>query len=154
MDQRWKPHVTVAAIAERDSRYLMVTETDNGRSVINQPAGHLEAGESLLEAVTREVREETGRAFVVESLIGIYQWHDPQHDRSWLRFTFSGEVGPRDANQPIDDVIIAPIWMDYRQIQTAIARHRSPMVMACIDDYRRGQRHALDCLQQLVGEIA
>jgi 8-oxo-dGTP pyrophosphatase MutT (NUDIX family) len=151
MDQRWKPHVTVAAIAEREGRFLMVDETDGGRRVINQPAGHLEPGESLLEAIAREVREETGRSFVADSLIGIYQWHDAQHDRSWLRFTFTGEVGPRDAKQPIDDVIIAPIWMDYRQIQAAVTRHRSPMVMACLDDYRRGQRHSLNCLQRLVG---
>ncbi|MGD8999520.1 MAG: NUDIX hydrolase [Granulosicoccaceae bacterium] len=143
----WAPHVTVAAIIEQDARYLIVEENDAGQRVYNQPAGHLEQDESLLEAVIREVFEETARRFTPDKLVGIYQWKKPGTDMSFLRVCFSGQAGPQREEQALDADIIATHWMTVDELAANPAALRSPMVLQCIADYRQGQQYPLDILQ-------
>src|SRR5512139_1109885 len=102
----WKPHVTVAAVVERDGRFLVVEENVEGHIVFNQPAGHVEQGESLLEAVERETVEESGRTFTPEALIGLYSWTNAGNDITYLRFAFTGGVSERDPARKLDEGII------------------------------------------------
>ena len=144
----WKPHATVAAICERDGRYLLVRESVAGDVVYNQPAGHLEPGETLLEAVIRETLEETRYAFEPLALQGIYRFR-PAADSvmTYLRFLFRGEVGERVAGA-LDPDIIAAEWLSYEQIVACRDQHRSPMVLQCIDDYRSGPGFSLDVISE------
>ena len=141
-------HVTVAAIAEQRDRYLLVEEKIAGRSVINQPAGHLEPGESLLEAVVRETREETAHHFEPEHLLGIYRWRKGPGD-TFLRFAFCGGVRALDG-QTLDPEIERVLWWDYQQLCDQRQRLRSPLVLAAVRDHRSGRRYQLDCLTDLV----
>jgi len=143
-----KVDFTVAAIAERDGRFLLVQERAARRVVLNQPAGHLEDGESLVDAVVREAREETGRRFVPESLVGLYLWRGPG-GRTILRVAFAGTVGERDEAAVLDRAILRTLWLGRTEILARAAEHRSPLVLRCIDDYLGGARHALSVLQQL-----
>lgn len=140
--------LTVAAIAEDDGRFLMVQERAARRVVLNQPAGHVEPGESLLDAVVREVREETGRGFRPESVTGLYLWQAPA-GRTVLRVAFAGSVGEPAAGVTLDRAIIRTLWLDRRELEARAREHRSPLVMASIDDYLRGSRHSLELLRQL-----
>ena len=144
----FKPDLTVAAIAERDGRFLMVQERAARRVVLNQPAGHVEPGESLLEAVVREAREETGREFRPESVTGLYLWQGPA-GRTVLRVAFAGRVGEPAAGAKLDRAIIRTLWLDRRELEARTREHRSPLVMASVDDFLRGSRHSLDLLRQL-----
>lgn len=144
LDQVWKPHVVVAAIAERDGRFLTIEETIGGAVVFNQPAGHLDPDETLLEAVRRECMEETAYAFEPRSLIGVYQWITPE-GRQFLRFTFAGEVGMHHPDRALDDGIIAAHWLTLGEIQAR--RLRSPVVVKCLEDYLSGERHNLALIQ-------
>ena len=126
----WNPEVTVAAIVERDGRFLMVEERIGGRLVLNQPAGHLEDRETLLEAVIRETREETAWRFQPEALVGIYLWRNPDNDRSFLRFAFCGTVDDHQPTQPLDTGIVRALWMSHEQLLAQPARLRSPLVAA------------------------
>lgn len=141
----WKPHVTVAAVIERGGKFLMVEERVDGQTAINQPAGHLESGESLLQAVVRETLEETGRHFTPQGLVGIYRWQNPG-GQTFLRFAFCGRVTHAEPEAPLDDGIIRAGWMDPEEIHRARSRHRSPLVQRCIDDFRNGVRAPLDLL--------
>lgn len=140
--------LTVAAIAEDDGRFLMVQERAARRVVLNQPAGHVEPGESLLDAVVREAREETGRGFRPESVTGLYLWQGPA-GRTVLRVAFAGSVGEPAAGATLDRAIIRTLWLDRRELDARAREHRSPLVMASIDDYLRGSRHSLELLRQL-----
>jgi 8-oxo-dGTP pyrophosphatase MutT (NUDIX family) len=131
---RWSPHVTVAAVARRDHRYLMVEEAPDGASVINQPAGHLEPGETLVEAVIREVLEETGHAFAPSGLVGIYQWQMPGNTRTYLRFCFTGSVTGPAHRVSLDPDIVAVHWLDRATIADGPLSPRSPLVLRCLDD--------------------
>ena len=133
-DTVWKPHVTVAALCQRDQRFLLVRERIDGRIVLNQPAGHLEAGESLEQAVIREMREETAYDFQPSGLVGIYRFVIPDTDRTYLRFVFTGELGQRH-EQPLDEGIIAADWLSLDEIESASGQLRTPMVRQCILDY-------------------
>lgn len=134
-DDVWKPHVTVAAICERDGRFLLVREKIQGIEVLNQPAGHLDPGETLEQAVIRETLEETSYPFVPRQLSGIYRFLPNQNsDETHLRFAFSGDTG-RCLNQPLDKDIVCAEWMTLEQIKACQAHHRSPMVLQCILDY-------------------
>ena len=145
-DEIWKPHTTVAAIAERDGRYLLVREEIEGEIVYNQPAGHLDPGETLLEAVVRETLEETRYRFTPTALQGVYRYRPAaDEDKTFLRFLFRGEVGER-VDGPLDDEIIAAEWLDYDEVRACRERHRTPMVMQCIDDYRRKPGFPLDVI--------
>lgn len=147
VEARWKPNVTVAAIAAHEGRFLLVEERDNGALMINQPAGHLEDGESLIDAVRREVLEETACVFDPEALVGIYQWRDTAGGRTFLRFAFCGRAGAPDASRALDAGIERAVWMTREQIALASPRFRSPWVLTCVDDYLAGRRLPLECLQ-------
>ena len=146
MNTLWKPHVVVAAIVERDGRFLMVEETTEDGVRYNQPAGHLEAHESLLDAVVRETLEETAHHFVPEALLGIYRWHSPQHDRVYLRFAFTGRITHFDPALTLDAGILRALWLSPAEIDVLQPQHRSPLVAQCIADYQAGRRYPLDLL--------
>ena len=148
MSEVWKPSVTVAAIIERQGRFLLVEEHSGDIIRINQPAGHLEAGESLLDAVAREALEESARVFTPTALVGTYLSRNVSSRRNgrhttYLRFAFAGEVGEA-LDRPLDDGIIGTIWMTRDELAACAERHRSPLVLRCVDDYLRGQRAPLD----------
>lgn len=142
----WKPHVVVAALVEQDGRYLMVEETTEDGVRYNQPAGHLEPNESLLEAVVRETLEETAHHFEPEALLGIYRWRSPQQDRVYLRFAFSGRITGFDPTLALDAGILRALWLTPAEIDALKPQHRSPLVAPCIVDYQAGRRYPLDLL--------
>jgi ADP-ribose pyrophosphatase YjhB (NUDIX family) len=144
----WKPDVTVAAVIEQQGRYLLVEELQEGVSVFNQPAGHLEAGENLPAAVIREVLEETTRVFTPTAALGVYLWHNPA-GVTYLRVAFSGTCSAPLAGRTLDTGIIATHWLTHAEIIALGARLRSPLVLRCIEDYEAGQRFSLSCFQQL-----
>jgi 8-oxo-dGTP pyrophosphatase MutT (NUDIX family) len=151
---RWNPEVTVAAIAERDNRFLMVEERIAGRLVLNQPAGHLEDGETLVEAVIRETREETAWRFRPDALVGTYLWRSPVDGRSFLRFAFCGTVDDLHAQQPLDTGIQRMLWLTHEQLLAQVPRLRSPLVLRCLQDYLLGKRQSLDTVACLGLESA
>jgi 8-oxo-dGTP pyrophosphatase MutT (NUDIX family) len=145
----WKPNVTVAAIVEDNGRFLLVEEeTDNGRR-FNQPAGHLEDGEALLDGVIRETWEETAHRFTPTALLGVYHWKHPSKDLTYLRFAFIGKVSGHDPQQALDTGIVRALWMTPDEIRASRERHRSPQVLACIEHYLEGQRFPLSVLTHL-----
>lgn len=143
----WKPHVTVAAVIEQAGKFLLVEENTSDGVLFNQPAGHLDAGESIIAAVIRETLEETAYHFVPESLIGIYQWHQPVHDRTYLRFAFAGRVTGHEPERALDTGIIRTVWQRPEEIHASKQRHRSPLVSDCVDDYLGGVRYPLTLLR-------
>jgi phosphatase NudJ len=145
----WKPAITVAAVIERDQRFLIVEEQIGGRRVLNQPAGHVEVNESPLAAVIRETREETAWQFLPQSLIGVYLWRKPNSDCDTLRIAFTGELGSHDPSQALDNPIVATHWLTRTELLERSAQLRTPMVLRCIDDYLAGQRAPLATLADL-----
>jgi 8-oxo-dGTP pyrophosphatase MutT (NUDIX family) len=143
------PEVTVAAITETDGRFLVVEEFINQRLVFNQPAGHVERGESLLTAVVREVREETAWRFEPESLIGVYLWRSPESGVTTMRFAFSGTVDDYQSAQPLDHGIVGTHWLSPADLHEREQRLRSPLVMRCIEDYLEGQRRPIASVAHL-----
>jgi len=139
----------VAAIIERAGKFLMVEERAGTSLVLNQPAGHLEQGESLLAAVAREALEETGHRFDPEHVVGFYLWHSDDAETTYLRVAFCGEVEPSADVAALDEGIVAVHWLSRAQLVSRAHQLRSPMVMRCIDDYLAGQRYALDCIAYL-----
>ena len=143
---QWTPSVTVAAIIERDGRFLLVEEQTSDGLRLNQPAGHLEQHESLLQAVIRETLEETAYNFTPTSLIGVYLVQAPApNSRTYLRFAFTGELGAKQ-EKPLDDGIVCTLWATHEEIVASSARHRTPMLLQCLNDYLHGQRLPLDAL--------
>lgn len=146
-DGIWKPHVTVAAIVERDGRFLVVEEeTDHGPQ-FNQPAGHLDPGESLIEAVRRETLEETAYRFDAQSLVGIYHHRVPATGITYLRFAFAGTLGAPVPGRTLDTGIIRAAWLTTEELRQTASRHRTPLVLRCVEDYLAGKRYPLDLLQ-------
>ena len=145
----WSPSVTVAAVIRDRDRYLMVEERPETEAVINQPAGHLESGETLLQAVQREVLEETGRHFSANGLVGIYQWTVPGTEHTYLRFCFCGEVGDRVPGLELDPEIVANHWMTFEQIAGEELPMRSPLVLRCLEDARQSRPLTLEALHAL-----
>ena len=143
------PDITVAAVAETEGRFLVVEERINRRLVFNQPAGHVEHGETLLAAVIREVREETAWGFEPEALIGVYLWRNPNSGRSYMRFAFTGKVSDHDAAQPLDRGIVRTHWLSPNDLRQREPHLRSPLVMRCIEDYLGGIRLPLDAVAKL-----
>jgi len=146
----WKPHVTVAAVVERNSRFLIVEEVSDGQLVYNQPAGHLDEGESLIKAAVRETLEETAWSFTPEALVGIYRWHNPDNNSTYLRVCFTGQCTIHDPNQRLDAGIVRAEWLSRAEL-SASGRLRSPLVLRCIDDYLAGIRYPLNLLSDLDG---
>ena len=145
----WTLHVTVAAVIARADRYLLVEERIDDNILFNQPAGHLEPGETLVQAVQREVREETARHFEPDALVGVYQYEMSSKQRTYLRFCFCGWVGEREAGRSLDDEIVTTHWLTQAEIEERKTRLRSPMVLQCIADHQAGTRLPLDSLHYL-----
>lgn len=149
MDRIWKPNVTVAALMERDGRFLLVEEETDEGIRFNQPAGHLDEGESLIAACAREALEETAYEFSPTELVGIYQWPRPQGDITYLRFAFAGKVGAGPTARPLDTGILRAVWLSPDEIVACQERHRSPLVLQCVHDYLAGRSFPLDLLNTL-----
>lgn len=147
MTPRWKPNVTVAAVIEREGRFLLVEEETADGLRFNQPAGHLDAGESLVDAVVRETMEESAYPFTPEYLVGIYQWPRPQGDFTYLRFAFGGSAGTPIAGRRLDDGIVRAVWMTFEELLATRERHRSPLILQCIKDWLDGRRYGLDLIR-------
>ncbi len=142
----WKPNVTVAAVIEHEGKFLLVEENTSEGVQFNQPAGHLEPNESLLNAVARETLEETAYHFKPESLLGIYRWTHPRKGVTYLRFAFIGSVTQHEADRVLDKGIIRAAWLSLDEIRGMEAQFRSPLVLNCIEDYLAGKRYPLDIL--------
>ncbi len=147
--------ITVAAIIETDARFLLVEEEAGRRKVFNQPAGHLEPGESLTEAVIRETFEETSFAFEPTALLGLYLWHCDEADTTFLRVAFCGEANASAVVPSLDEGILAAHWFTRAQIVSRGPRLRSPLVLRCLDDHLAGTHYPLSVISELpVEEIA
>jgi 8-oxo-dGTP pyrophosphatase MutT (NUDIX family) len=146
MSEIWRPSVTVAAVIERGGRFLLVEEQIDGRRVLNQPAGHLDPGESLVAACRREVLEETAHHFAPRALVGVYRWHYTAKDVTFLRFCFSGEIERVESARELDREIVALRWLTAAELATRKAQHRSPLVQKCVDDFLAGRRYGLEVL--------
>ena len=144
----WAPHVTVAAVVERGDRFLLVEEQTADGLRLNQPAGHLEPGETLEQAVIRETLEETAHEFIPRELVGAYMTHFVTHNEAqgitYLRFTYCGHVGQPLAGRSLDKDIVRTVWLSAGELRASSAQHRTPLVMRCVDDYLAGRRFPLD----------
>lgn len=147
MNTRWTPSTTVAAIIEREGRYLLVEEHTPEGLRLNNPAGHLDPGESPEQGVARETLEETAFVFTPTALVGIYlsRFQRPAtgEDITYLRLAYTGDLGAFDAARTLDTGIVRTLWMTPEELRACPERHRSPLVMRCIDDHRQGQRFAM-----------
>jgi 8-oxo-dGTP pyrophosphatase MutT (NUDIX family) len=141
----WKPDVTVAAIIEREGKFLLVEERIGGRLVLNQPAGHLEDGESLLQAVRRETLEETAWHFAPSGLVGIYLWRSLRGNTT-VRFAFTGSVDGFEAERALDPPVVATHWLTREQLLARAEQLRTVLVTRCIEDYLAGRRLPLEAL--------
>jgi 8-oxo-dGTP pyrophosphatase MutT (NUDIX family) len=150
MTERFKPSVTVAAVIEHDGRYLLVEELTRDGLLLNNPAGHLEQAESPIEAVLREVLEETARPFTPDAFLGVYMSRFLRPDRgddvTYVRLAFTGTVGDQIPGQPFDEPIQRTLWMTLDEIRASRDRHRSPLVLQCVEDHAAGRRLPLDAL--------
>ena len=147
MADAFQPHLTVAAVVERNGRFLCVEEVADGATVFNQPAGHVDDGESLIAAVARETLEETGWVFVPDALLGIYRWVKPDTGDTFIRAAFRGTLVEQRHATPPDSDIVAAHWLTRAEL--AAQPLRSPLVLRCIDDYRAGVSHPRSVLQDL-----
>ncbi len=145
----WKPNVVVAAIVEREGKFLLVEEEADGAIVLNQPAGHLDEGESLIEAVKRETLEEAAWHIEPEALLSVYRWTRPEKSITYLRFAFIGRALRHEPERQLDHGIVRALWLTAAEIRNEAARHRSPQVQICLNDYLSGQRYPLDLLKDV-----
>lgn len=147
MDTRWKPSVTVAAVIERDGKFLLVEEETPEGLKLNNPAGHLDPGESPAEGCAREALEETAHSFTPVALVGVYlsrmQRASTGEDVTYLRFAFCGTLGQAEAGRALDHGIVRTLWMTPEEIRASAARHRSPLLLRCMEDYLAGRRFPL-----------
>jgi len=142
----WTPHATVAVIVEDNyGRFLMVEEVSSGQVVFNQPAGHVEEGEAILDAVRRETLEETGWQVEPRFFLGVYTYKAPANGVTYYRFCYSAEA-VRHRSSELDDGIIAAHWLELDEIRQLGDRLRSPLVLQCIEDYRNGRQYPLDVI--------
>lgn len=146
MTEIWRPSVTVAAVIERGGSFLVVEEEVEGRRVLNQPAGHLDPGESLVAACRREVLEETAHHFAPRALVGVYRWHYAPKDVTFLRFCFCGEVERFEDGRALDRGIVAARWLSLDELLRRKREHRSPLVEQCVRDFLAGRRFPLELL--------
>jgi len=138
--------ITVAAVIEQDSRFLMVEERIDGSPTLNQPAGHLEDSETLLEAIVREVREETAWDFQPQGLIGIYRWRQQDSAKTFIRFCFTGQLLRHYPDEPLDPDINRTLWLSAEQITEDGKLHRSPLVGRCLGDYLKKTPYPIEIL--------
>ncbi len=145
----WRPHVTVACVVADGDRYLMVEEMVNGRLAYNQPAGHLDDGESVSAAALRETLEETGWTVQLQHLIGVHQWRSTEHGDAVIRFSFAARGVSHDPQHPLDTDIVRALWLTRGEIAALGERLRSPLVLLSIDAWLAGRRLPLDALDYL-----
>ena len=148
----WCPRVTVACVVADGGRYLMVEEEINGRIAYNQPAGHLDDGESLASAAVRETLEETGWMVELDALVGVHQWRSTEHGESVLRFSFAARPLRHDPTRRLDDGIRRALWLSRSEVAALGDRLRSPLVLQSIDAWLSGQRLPLSALGSLLPE--
>lgn len=150
MNERWKPSVTAAAIIEREGRFLLVEEHTPEGLRLNNPAGHLDPGESPAAGCAREVLEETAHHFTPDALVGVYlsrfQRPSTGEDITYLRFAFCGTLGRLEAQRTLDAGIVRTVWLSADEVRASAARHRSPLVLRCMEDYLAGQRFPLSLI--------
>ena len=146
----WKPNVTVAAVIERDGKFLLVEENPDEGVRYNQPAGHWEPGETLVAGTAREVLEETAHLFSPQWLQGIYSWHHPRKDITYLRFAYGGTLDGFDPQRELDDGIIRTVWLSPEEIRACAESHRSPLILLCVEDYLAGRRYPLELVTHLI----
>ncbi|WP_210543618.1 NUDIX hydrolase [Rhodoferax sp. PAMC 29310] len=152
MNTRWTPSVTVAAIIEQDGKFLLVEEHTIEGLRLNNPAGHLDPGESPADGCAREALEETTHSFQPTALVGVYlsrferpaRGESPAQDITYVRFAFCGTVGPAQTHLALDTGIVRTLWMTPDEVRASAGRHRSPLVVRCMEDYLAGRRYALD----------
>ena len=148
MSTRWKPSVTVAAVIEQGGRFLLVEEHTPEGLKLNNPAGHLDPGESPQEGVVREALEETARVFTPDRLVGVYLARMVRaatgEDITYLRFAYGGTVGEADPSRALDEPIVRTLWMTLAEVRASAARHRSPLVLQCIEDFAAGRSHSME----------
>lgn len=142
----WKPNVTVAAVIEREGKFLLVEEETAQGLKFNQPAGHWEPNETLVQATAREALEETAWHFIPKHLLGIYRWHSDNANVTYLRFAFCGELGEHEPERTLDEGIVRAVWMTPDEIRATQDRHRSPLILRCVEDYLAGKRYPLDLI--------
>jgi 8-oxo-dGTP pyrophosphatase MutT (NUDIX family) len=145
----WRPHVTVACVVADGDRYLMVEEKVGDRIAYNQPAGHLDDGESLMAAALRETLEETGWTVELQHLIGVHQWRSTEHGDAVIRFSFAARAISHDPERPLDTDIRRALWLTRAEIAALGERLRSPMILQSIDLWLGGQRLPLSVLSHL-----
>ena len=150
MDTRWSPKVTVAAIIEREGRFLLVEERTADGLRLNNPAGHLERGETPAQGCARETLEETAYAFSPTALVGVYLSRTAHErtgeDITYLRLAFRGALGAHDPGRALDDGIVRTLWLTPEEVRASASRHRSPLVLRCIEDYLKGQQYPLSLI--------
>lgn len=144
----WRPDVTVAAVVERQGQFLFVEERVRGALVLNQPAGHLEAGESLVDAVMRETLEESAWEITVQHLVGVYQWTSPSDGTAFMRFAFAATAA-RHTDRTLDTGIERAIWLSPNALRDHSVPARSPLVAQCVEDFLAGHRHSCDLVRNL-----
>jgi len=146
---QWMPHATVAAIVEDNGKFLLVEEITERGNRFNQPAGHLEDNETLIEAVVRETLEETAYLFKPESLLGIYHWKHEHNDTTYLRFAYIGSVSNHQPDMALDEGIIRAVWMTAEEMRSNAMLMRSPQVLSCVEDYLSGHKFPLSVVTHL-----
>ncbi len=150
MPNRWKPNVTVGAVIERDGRFLLVEEETADGVRLQLPSGHLDPSESPEQACIREVREETAYGFLPTALVGVYMNRFVRtrtgSDITYMRFVFTGELGDLDPDQALDHGILGTVWLTWAELQASALRHRSPLILKSVEDYRAGRRFSLDLI--------
>ncbi|HMU90413.1 MAG: NUDIX hydrolase [Pseudomonadales bacterium] len=148
----WYPHATVATIVERDGHFLLVEESEGERLVINQPAGHLDQGETLAAAAVRETLEETGWEVTVKALLGLYTYTSAYNGISYLRTCFIAEPLRHHPERPLDTGILRTLWLTVDELRARRDRLRSPLVLRNVEDYLRGKRYPLDFIHEHSGQ--
>lgn len=146
MTQIWRPHVTVASVVEHEGKFLFVEEHADGQLLLNQPAGHWEANETLAAGAARETLEETAYRVDIEHLVGVYRWPHRTKPITYLRFAFAARVIDHDPARPLDAGIVRALWLTPDALRGESARHRSPLVLRCVEDYLAGRRFPLDLI--------
>lgn len=147
MSEAWQPHIVVAAVVEREGRFLIVEELIGGERRINQPAGHWEPGETLIEGVRREALEETGWDIEPTGFLGVYTWQPENLPYAFVRFAFVADALRHHPERPLDEGILRAVWLTPDELRARSAEHRGPAVLGCVEDYRAGRIHPLSLLQ-------